>query len=120
MEEHQQAAAQETRFRATAGSSAEGIGALTSAVMGTAFTTWTDVEMCQGCRALMQVVVRSTSKDAAVRDVMFAIHSACNDQPEVFMEACTHATHYDANLGVLRQETDDVEKLCKLGGMCAR
>lgn len=81
--------------------------------------TWTDVEMCQGCQALMEVVIRSTSAAASVRDIMFAIHAACNNQPEVFNEACMHATHYDANLAVLRQQSSDIMAVCKQGGMCA-
>ena len=80
--------------------------------------TWTDIEMCQGCQALMEVVIRSTSAAASVRDIMFAIHSACNNQPEVFMEACMHATHYDANLAILRQQGSNVESICSAGGMC--
>ncbi|KAA0156419.1 hypothetical protein FNF27_00965 [Cafeteria roenbergensis] len=80
--------------------------------------TWTDIEMCQGCQALMEVVIRSTSAAASVRDIMFAIHSACNNQPEVFNEACMHATHYDANLAILRQQSSDIVTVCKQGGMC--
>jgi len=80
--------------------------------------TVTDSEVCEGCKAMMEVVIRSTSEDASVRDIIFAIHSACNDQPEVFTEACMHATHYDANLAVLRQQNSDVAELCALGGMC--
>ena len=81
-------------------------------------STITDMEVCQGCMALMEVVVRATTREASVRDIMFAIHSACNDQPDIYSEACMHATHYDANLAVLRQQNDDVDQLCKLGGMC--
>ena len=80
--------------------------------------TWTDVEMCQGCQALMEVVIRSTSTAASVRDIMFAIHAVCNNQPEVFNEACMHATHYDANLAVLRQQSSDIVTVCQQGGMC--
>lgn len=74
--------------------------------------------MCEGCKALMEVVIRSTSTKSSVRDIMFAIHSSCNDQPEVFAEACMHATHYDANLAILRQESDSNQKVCESGGMC--
>jgi hypothetical protein len=66
----------------------------------------------------MDVVIGSTSSDASVRDIIFAIHSACNDQPEVLTPACMHATHYDANLAVLRQQYEDKDAICALGGMC--
>lgn len=95
------------------------IGAmLDSAAGGTTALTWTDTEMCIGCRAIMEVVMRNTGPESSVRDIMFAIHSACGDQPEVFQEACTHATHYDAELAILRQQSTDGKKVCENGGMC--
>lgn len=114
--EHTRAEAQ--RFRASAEAGSSPISGLGNLAFGRKFTTWTDVEMCEGCKALMQNVVRSTAQTSAVRDIMFAIHSACNNQPEVFMEACMHATHYDANLAILRQQGDDVASICSEGGMC--
>ncbi|KAA0168524.1 hypothetical protein FNF31_00404 [Cafeteria roenbergensis] len=117
--EHARAEAQRFRASAEASSRAENpLGAMGNLAFGRKFTTWTDVEMCEGCKALMENVVRSTSEASAVRDIMFAIHSACNNQPEVFMEACMHATHYDANLAILRQQGSNVESICSAGGMC--
>jgi hypothetical protein len=95
------------------------LGALAGAMGGGAPATWTDIEMCMGCKSLMELVLRETGKTSSVRDIMFTIHSACNDQPEVLTQACMHATHYDAQLAVLRQTTDDLNDICSKGGMCS-
>jgi hypothetical protein len=80
----------------------------------------TDEEMCSGCQIVLSTVLEHTDTGSADEEVVFALHSACHDQPAVVYEACAALMRVDAMAASQLIVTRDAPLVCETLALCYR
>lgn len=78
----------------------------------------TDYEMCVGCHLTLSAVVEHTEVGSDLEDVVFALHSACHDQPPVMTETCAELMRLDSLVANSLAITRDPGEVCTAVGIC--
>jgi len=78
----------------------------------------TDLELCTGCQMALSMVLEHTDLGSDAEGTLFALHSACHDQPPLLDETCEALMDRDTVVVSQLLVSRDAPFVCSTLGMC--